>query len=140
MADYNLPMPTQQSPSGANFPYYYKHGELFGMHLESYGGDEVGVVAMLKAETAFLLKQNCRMGAWINFYGTTLSDLVIDGLVEMITRIRPSVTKLALVGCGWLSRWKIRRRLAKTVGISGPPVRFFSDPEEAKTWLVSEGK
>ncbi len=137
---YNKAMPTKQSPSGANFPYYYKNGELFGMHLESYGADSVGVVAMLKAETAFILRQNFRMGAWINFYGTTISDAVIEGLAEMATRIHPSATRLALVGCGWLSRWKIRRRLAKAQGLDGLPVRFFSDPEEAKTWLVSEGE
>ena len=43
-------MLSKKSPSGAMFPYYYKNGELFGMHLDGYEGREDELIAMLKAE------------------------------------------------------------------------------------------
>jgi hypothetical protein len=133
-------MPVKNSPSGAIFPYYYKDGELFGCHMESYAADEVGAMAMMKAETKFILKQNCKMGFWINFYGTNLSGPMIAGLADMLAQIRPKVTKLGLVGCSWLSQWKIKRQLKKMEALFGLPVRFYRDPEDAKAWLVSEGE
>jgi hypothetical protein len=130
-------MLSQKSPSGAMFPYYFKNGELFGMHLDSYEDREDDVIDMMKAEEAFFLAQTHPLaGIWLNFYGTRLTDRVIGQLTEMICHFQPRITKLALVGCSIWNRRKIQQRFRKA-GIGGQPlVRFYDDPEEAKSWLV----
>ena len=131
-------MQIKNSPSGALFPYYYKNGELFGLHLGSYFSDEDGVIAMMKAEEVFFNKQHRPMGIWIDFYETKLTDRVIQGFVEMIEHMSSQVTKLGIVGCSTIARWKINRLIKKTNSLSSLPVKYFEDPEVAKTWLVSE--
>ncbi len=131
-------MLTQKSPSGAMFPYYYKNGELFGMHLGSYFSDEEGLIAMMKAEAAFSAGQHYRLGLWIDFYETKLTDRVIKEFIEMLKQMRPRITKLGVVGAPFVARWKIRRLVRKTETLDSLPVKFYEDPEEAKTWLVSE--
>ena len=129
---------TEKSPSGALFPYYYKNGELFGIHLGSYHNDEEGVIAMMKAEQDFLIKKHRRMGIWMDFYETKMTDRVIQELVEMLTHIVDQTAKLGIVGCSRLTRWKINRQIGRTSILSSLPFRYFDDPEVAKTWLVSE--
>ncbi len=131
-------MLTQKSPSGAMFPYYYKNGELFGMHLGSYFSDEEGLIAMMKAEAAFSAQQHRRLGLWIDFYETKLTDRVIAEFIEMLKQMRPRVTKLGIVGAPFLARRKINRLIKKTEVLVSLPVKYYEDPEEAKTWLVSE--
>ena len=129
---------TEKSPSGAIFPYYYKNGELFGIHLGTYHTDEEGVIAMMKAEEDFLIKKHRQMGMWIDFYETKVTDRVIAALIEMLTHLGNQTTKLSLVGCSRLARWKIDRQIRKTKELEFLPVKYFGDPEVAKTWLVSE--
>jgi len=131
-------MQTQKSPSGALFPYYYKNGELFGLHLGSYFLNEDGVIAMMKAEAAFFTGQHRQLGLWIDFYETKLTDRVIREFIEMLKQMRPRVTKLGIVGASSIARWKIKRLIRKTAVLASLPVRYYEDPEEAKTWLVSE--
>jgi hypothetical protein len=119
------------------FPYYYKHGELFGMHLDSYEDREDDVIAMMKAEEAFFLAQTHPLaGIWLNLYGTRLTERVVSQLTEMICHFQPRISKLALVGCALWDRRKIHQRFRKAGLGEQPLVRFYSDPEEAKSWLV----
>src|SRR5512147_1143828 len=111
-------MLTQKSPSGAMFPYYYKNGELFGMHLGSYFSDEVGVIAMMKAEAEFSARQHRRLGLWIDFYETKLTERVIREFIEMLKQMRPRITRLGIVGAPFLARWKINRLIRKTDSLS----------------------
>ncbi len=131
-------MQLQKSPSGAIFPYYYKNGELFGMHLGSYFSDEERVIAMMKAEAEFSAQQYRRLGLWIDFYETKLTDRVIQAFIEMLQQMRPRVTKLGIVGAPFLARWKINRLIKKSDSLASLPVKYYEGPEEAKTWLVSE--
>ena len=131
-------MQIQKSPSGALFPYYYKNGELFGIHLGSYFSDEEGVIAMMKAEADFFTGKHRSLGVWIDFYETKLTDRVIQAFVEMIEHMGPAVTRLGLVGCSRLGRWKINRLVRQRNLLSSLPIKYFDDPEVAKTWLVSE--
>lgn len=126
------------SPSGAYFPYYYKGGELFGLHLGSYYSDEAAVVAMLKREQDFLVEQGHTVPIWIDLCHTKLTDKVTVQLVEYLKHVRHRITKLGLVGCSLLDKWRLVRMVKKTEGLSSLPVRCFDDPEDAKTWLVSE--
>jgi len=131
-------MSVKQSPGGSIFPYYYKGGELFGLHLGSFGADEDGVISRMKAEQVFFLEQNHSIGLWMDFYQTRLTDRVIGELIEMLEHIHHRMLKLGLVGCSFMERWRINRLIKKTKGLSKLPVRYFDDPEDAKTWLVSE--
>ena len=128
----------EKSPSGALFPYYYKNGELFGLHLGSYFSDTNGVIAMMKAEQDFILRKHRRMGIWLDFYETKMTDPVIRELIEMLAHIVDQTAKLGIVGCSAIVRWKIKRQIRKVDALSSLPVRYFDDPEVAKTWLVSE--
>jgi hypothetical protein len=131
-------MQRQTSPGGSLFPYYYKNGELFCLHFGSYFSDEDGVIAMMKAEEEFFTKKHRPIGIWIDLYETKLTDRVMRELIEMLTYIAYQTTKLGIVGCSLMSRWKIKSRIGKTDLLSSLPVKYFDDPEVAKTWLVSE--
>ncbi len=131
-------MQIQKSPGGSLFPYYYKNGELFCLHFGSYFSDEEGVIAMMKAEENFVTRQHPPMGIWIDFYETKLTDRVLRELIEMLRPIRPQIIKLGIVGCSFTAQWKINRLIKNTELLSSLPVKYFDDPEAAKTWLVSE--
>jgi hypothetical protein len=131
-------MVLQKSPGGSIFPYYYKGGQLFGLHYGSFFADGEALLKRMKAEEEFILMTIRQTPLWIDFYETKLSDEVLIEFSRSILRLQLHITKLAIVGCS--SRDKKRLSvLWKKSGIRFPmPVRFFSDPEDAKTWLVSE--
>jgi hypothetical protein len=131
-------MPVKKSPGGSIFPYYYKGGELFGLHLGSFGANEDGVIARMKAEETFFIQQNRHIGLWIDFYQTKLTDRVIGEFIEVMEHIGNRVLKLGLVGCSFVDRQRINRLVKKAECFSTLPMRYFNDPEDAKTWLVSE--
>jgi len=131
-------MSLKKSPGGSYFPYAYKGGELFGLHLGSFGTNEEGVISRMKAEEIFFIRQNQSLGLWIDFCQTKLTDRVIGEFIEMMEHISSHIPKLGLVGCSFMDRWKITRLLKKSEFLSALPVRYFNDPEDAKTWLVSE--
>ncbi len=128
----------KKAPDGAIFPYPYKGGELFGLHLGSYEADENALIAMMKADAAFFLEQNRSIGMWIDFYGTRLSDRVVTEFIEFLRQIRPRTLKLALVGCSTGDQRRINKRLKAAGEFANLPVKYFRDPEVAKTWIVSE--
>jgi hypothetical protein len=133
-------MTIKNSPGGSYFPYYYKGGELFGLHLGSFGADEEGVIARMKAEEIFFIQQNRSIGMWIDFYHTKLTDRVIGEFIEVMEYMSNRVLKLGLVGCSLMDRRRINRHIKKAGCLSTLPVKYFDDPEDAKTWLVSEGR
>src|ERR1041384_4749537 len=108
------------------------------MHLGSYFSNEEEVIAMMQAEETFVTLHHRPMGLWIDFYDTELTDKVIEAFIEMIEHMRPQMSKLALVGCSMIARWKINRLVKKSACLASLAVKFYEDPEEAKTWLVSE--
>jgi hypothetical protein len=128
----------KKSPGGSIFPYYYKGGELFGLHLGSFGANEDGVIARIKAEEFFFLQQNRCIGVWIDFYQTKLTNRVIEEFIEMVIHCSKLISKLGLVGCSRFNRYKINQVIKKAESLSSLPVKYFDDPEDAKTWLVSE--
>jgi hypothetical protein len=66
------------------------------------------------------------------------SQRVLKELIELLNHIKPQTTKLGIVGCPLFSQWKINRLIKRTDILSSLPVKYFDDPEVAKTWLVSE--
>src|SRR3974377_2436396 len=94
-----MEMSIKNSPGGSYFPYYYKGGELFGLHLGGFGADEEDVIARMKAEEIFFIQQNRSIGMWIDFYHTKLTDRVIGEFIEVMKHIGNRTLKLGLVGC-----------------------------------------
>ena len=131
-------MPLKTSPGGSIFPYPYKGGELFGLHLGSFGRNEAGVLARMQAEQAFLLEQNRRIAIWMDFYETRITGRVVAGLVSYLEHTHALVSRLGLVGCSGLERWRIDRAIRRSAQLGALQVKYFRDPEDAKTWLVSE--
>ena len=131
-------MTVNKAPDGALFPYYYKGGELFGAHFGSFFKDEERLLELMQAEEQFIAQAHHPLPVWIDFYETTLSERVLTGFLQSMQRLRPFITRLAIVGCSRWDRWRLGR-LVKNGSIELPlPLRYFDDPEEAKTWLVSE--
>jgi hypothetical protein len=128
----------QKSPGGSIFPYYYKGGALFGLHYGSFFNDEVGLLARMRAEEQFITNSVRETPLWIDFYETKLTDTILIEFSSSILRLQSHITKLGIVGCSFRDKRRIMK-LGKKSGSEFPmPLRFFSDPEEAKTWLVSE--
>ena len=131
-------MSLKKSPGGSLFPYPYQGGELFGLHFGSFGSNEDALISLMKAEETFFTEQNHKIGVWIDFYQTRLSDRVISGFIEYLQMNRRQILRLALVGCSSKDQRRINRIIKDAGDFSSLPVRYFSDPEVAKTWLVSE--
>lgn len=134
--DQEFAMTSKKSPGGSIFPYYYKNGELFGAHYEGFARREQGLLERMRAEEEFFIEQNYPLPYWVNFYGTRLTNKVLDEFIQSIDRLQRYIPKLAIVGCSVIDQWRFEHvRKRKSLNI---PIRFFGDPEEAKTWLVGE--
>lgn len=131
-------MPTQISPGGSTFPYYYKGGEIHCLKYGSFFTDEEALLSVMHAEEEFITQSNRQLRVWIDFYETRLTDKVLTELLRGLGRARQHIIKVAIVGCSWKDQWRLRL-LGKKLGTGFPvPIRFFQDPEIAKTWLVGE--
>ena len=131
-------MVLQKSPGGSAYPYYFKGGTLLGLHYGSFFKDEEALLARMRAEEEFITNSVRQTPLWIDFYETKLTDKVLIEFSTSILRLQKHITKMAIVGCSF---WNKRRliKLGKQLGWKFQvPVRFFSDPEQAKTWLISE--
>ena len=127
-----------KSPSGSLCPYYYMGGELHPLKYGSFFEDKKKLFAIINEEEEFILgaSGNHNRRIWIDLYETRLDNEVIEKLVLHITNIDPKIFKLCLVGCSAFSKYKIIKKM-KMNGLSiAPQVKFFSDPEIAKQWLI----
>jgi hypothetical protein len=127
---------SKKSPGGAMFPYYYKNGELFGAHYESFEKRENDLLALMSAEEEFMIKQNHPLPYWVNFYGTRLTNTVSVEFMQSMNRLHRYIPKLAIVGCSTIEKWRMEKARKKVN--AAMTVRYFIDPEEAKSWLVGE--
>ena len=115
-------------------------GELHPLKYGGYKSDTEKLFGVIRAEEEFILRSPDRnnRNIWVDLYDTELSGAVIAELVRHFITIKPKIHKLCLVGCSFTQRLKIKRRLKKGSPDLAAQIRFFSDPEEAKTWLVTE--
>ncbi|WP_408894719.1 hypothetical protein [Paenibacillus taichungensis] len=125
-----------KSPGGSIFPYYYKGGEI---HCLKYGSkyrkyDEL--FELMRMEEEFIFKANKKLKIWIDLYETSITEMVLQELVNNINNLNGYVKKISFVGLSSTSKWKLKRKI-KNLKLEYP-VSYFSDPEEAKTWLISE--
>ena len=128
----------QKSPGGSIYPYYYKGGTLFGLHYGSFFNDEEALLARMRAEEEFIGNSIRQTPLWIDFYETKLTEPILNELSSSILRLQSHITKLAIVGCSSKDKRRLMKPGKKSNREFPIPVRFFNDPEDAKTWLVSE--
>jgi len=130
-------MRVQTSPGGSIFPYPYKGGEIHCLKYGTFVFNEEALFAVIKAEETFIAGQNQQLLIWVDLYETRLTDRVLIEFTESVNRLRPHIRKLAVVGCSFLRKQRLLYYMKKP-GTQLPSIRFFSDPEAAKTWLVTE--
>lgn len=124
-----------KSPGGSIFPYHYKGGEIHCLKYGSFHSNSESLFNLMKAEEAFILGQPRRLAVWVDFYETQLTKEVILEFAGNLARLQPHIRKLAVVG-DYFSRHRLHRYLRKQAGQFTVPIQYYSDPEEAKTWLV----
>ncbi|MFC7681834.1 hypothetical protein [Paenibacillus sp. GCM10028914] len=125
-----------KSPGGSIFPYYYKGGEI---HCLKYGNkykNKEALFHLMKQEEEFITATNRRLKIWVDFYKTSISDSVLIAFVENIKRLNNHIHKISIVGLSGINIWRLKRKIRKSNLILN--LSFYADPEEAKSWLVSE--
>lgn len=125
-----------KSPGGSIFPYYYKGGEIHCLKYGSKHKDQNKLFDVMRQEEAFILGINKKLKVWVDMYETKITKEVLDQLICNMNILKDHVDKLSFVGLSGMNRWKLKRRL-KSLGM-GQPVSFYADPEEAKTWLITD--
>lgn len=98
--------------------------------------NQEALFTLMKAEADFIIKINRPLRIWVDFYGTSRTDQILAKFLENIGHLSNSMIKLAIVGFSFPDKIRFRRFIKK-LGIElSVPVKFFSDPEDAKAWLV----
>jgi hypothetical protein len=122
----------QKSPGGSIFPYYYKGGELHCLKYGSFHEDYEGLFKLMDEEKDFVQKHDI-LNIWVDFYGTKITGKVMRRFYDNVSSISGNINRFAVVGVSPISRFLLKRILRKTEF----PMKYFDDPEEAKTWIVS---
>lgn len=125
-----------KSPGGSIFPYYYKGGEI---HCLKYGNkykNEEELFELMKQEEEFIFRTNKKLKIWVDMYMTSVTSKVLEELLNNLKKLNNSIDRLAFVGLSGMNQWRLKRCIKKA-GIKHR-ISYFSDPEDAKTWLVSE--
>lgn len=125
-----------KSPGGSLFPYYYKGGEIHCLKYGSKYKNYEKLFELMRLEEEFIIKANKKLRIWIDLYETSTVEIVLQELVNNLNNLNGYVTKISFVGLSSISKWKLKRKI-KNLKLEYP-VLFFSDPEEAKTWLISD--
>ncbi|GIP44613.1 hypothetical protein J45TS6_30720 [Paenibacillus sp. J45TS6] len=125
-----------KSPGGSLFPYYYKGGEIHCLKYGSKYKKYEELFELMRLEEEFIFKANKKLRIWIDLYETSTTDIVLQELVNNLNNLNGYVTKISFVGLSSIGKWKLKRKI-KNLKLAYP-VSYFSDPEEAKTWLISD--
>ncbi|WP_433923238.1 hypothetical protein [Paenibacillus taichungensis] len=125
-----------KSPGGSLFPYYYKGGEIHCLKYGSKYKKYEELFELMRLEEEFIFKANKKLKIWIDLYETSITEMVLQELVNNLNNLNGYVKKISFVGLSSISKWKLKRKI-KNLKLEYP-VSYFSDPEEAKTWLISE--
>lgn len=132
----------KKSPSGSLCPYYYMGGELHPLKYGSFANDKEALFKIIAEEEKFILssagENNRRI--WIDLYETVIDSDVLDELVRHLSVIKIKINKICLVGCNYLCRQRFIRRLKRVDKELAYRIRFFSEPEDAKMWLLGKNK
>jgi hypothetical protein len=130
-------MNVSKSPGGSMYPYYYKGGEVHCLKYGSFLKDHDRLFALMKEEERFVQSTNKQLRIWIDMYETKITKEVLFELVQSLHRMNNHILKLTIVGLSLYSRWRLNKLIHRNK-FTELNVKYFVDPEDAKTWLVSE--
>jgi len=129
-----------KSPSGSLCPYYFMGGELHPLHYGNYNNDKNKLFEIIEKEEIFILNSsginNRRI--WIDLYGTVIDNDVIDILANHLKSIKHKINKVCLVGCSSNVRRKIKNKLKLENMDLLNQIKYFTNPEKAKIWLIGK--
>ncbi|MEK4356455.1 hypothetical protein NYE48_05255 [Paenibacillus sp. FSL M7-1455] len=125
-----------KSPGGSIYPYYYKGGAIHCLKYGSKYNNEEQLFDLMKKEEEFIFKTNNRLKIWVDMYHTAVTSRVRQELINHMYNLKDHIDKISFVGLSSLNAWRLRRGMKK-LGMN-PRLSFFSDPEDAKTWLIHE--
>lgn len=125
-----------KSPGGSIFPYYYKGGEIHCLKYGSKFKNKEKLFELMKQEEAFIIQTNKKLKIWIDMYETSMTEKVIQELINNLKNLNDYIERLSFVGLSGMNQWRLKRRM-KQAGLK-QTISFYADPEDAKTWLVSE--
>jgi hypothetical protein len=125
-----------KSPGGSIFPYYYKGGEIHCLKYGSKHKNHDKLFELMKLEEAFIIQTNKRLKIWIDMYETAVTEKVIEKLIDNLKNLNDYIERLSFVGLSGINQWRLKRKI-KQAGII-QNISFYADPEDAKTWLISE--
>jgi hypothetical protein len=115
-------------------------GELNPLKYGGIGHDKARLFAVMDAEQRFILatagQHNRRI--WVDLGGTVVDAEVAERLAQHLEAIRVKTFKLCLVGCSPWGRHRLRKAMRRTDQQLATHTRWFTDPEMAKQWLISE--
>lgn len=132
-----LRMPARLS-KGASCPYAYAPGQARFFQYGGYANDKKELFRAIKAEERGILRLGGRNNRRIcmELQGTVLDSEVAHALVLHMKEIRPAILKLAVVGCGFFARRRLKKRMmASGLETLAKQMRFFPDVEQAEQWL-----
>lgn len=125
-----------KSPGGSEYPYYYKGGEIHCLKYGSKYKDYEKLYNVMRMEEEFINQTNKRLRIWIDLYETSTPKSVLQELIQNLDNIKERIIRVSFVGLNGISKWRLKRMLRKfKVSYS---ISFYSDPEDAKTWLINE--
>lgn len=127
-----------KSPGGSVYPYCYKGGELHCLKYGSFHNDTEGLKGLMNEEEKFIMGLHRSLRIWIDLYETNVNDEVIQALTDSLKRMEHNIVKLAFVGCSLSTKIKLKKAIKNYPEKIDIPMKYYSDPEVAKTWIVSE--
>ncbi|MGG3306738.1 hypothetical protein ABER23_04845 [Paenibacillus lautus] len=65
-----------------------------------------------------------------------VTSTVLQELINNLKNLDNYIERLSFVGLSAINEWRLKRSIKKA-GVT-LKISYYSDPEEAKTWLVSE--
>ncbi|OME88979.1 MULTISPECIES: hypothetical protein [Paenibacillus] len=125
-----------KSPGGSIFPYYYKGGEIHSLKYGNKYKDEETLFELMKQEEDFIIKTNKKLKIWVDMYTIPVTSTVLQELINNLKNLDNYIERLSFVGLSAINEWRLKRSIKKA-GVT-LKISYYSDPEEAKTWLVSE--
>ncbi len=130
-------MPTK-SPSGALSPYYFKGGQIYGMHYGSCFDDMEAFGNLMSAEEHFVMHSPIKRRILIDLYETNLTKQMVSAFADHVLRMKAKIVKLAIAGDDKYAFRAINNLIGKSKALEKGQLYFCSDMEDGKTWLVSE--
>lgn len=125
-----------KSPGGSEYPYYYKSGEIHCLKYGSKYKDKDRLFDLMEQEEAFINETNKELKIWIDLYKTTVTREILLELLKHLNKIENHVNRISFVGLSAFNRWRLRSLIKKSA--FKRRFSFYSDPEAAKTWLITE--